>query len=88
MLESELKSSQIAVLTVFSWTFNSLASFLIDVVESFLIGEARAVKSSSFRLLFNPPFSLFLKNLFFSNFFCFIYGRQRNYRLVSALSKS
>ena len=43
------KSCLIAVLTVFSWTFNSLACFLIDVVMFFLIAIMRAVKKPSFR---------------------------------------
>ena len=53
-----------AVLTVFSPTFNALASFLIDVVGSFLITVTREVKKHCFRFLFNRSF-LFLKKLFF-----------------------
>ena len=58
-LRSGLKSFLIGILTVFSWTFNSLACFLIDV-GSFLIAVARAVKKSSFRFFdqsSTPPFS-------------------------------
>ena len=75
------------VLTVFSGTSNSLAYFPIDIVGSFLIVDEQ-FKKSSIRFLFNPSLSLFLKNLFFCKFvLCFVYGRQRNCGLVSALSK-
>ena len=47
-----LKSCLIAVFTVFSWTFNFLAGFLIDVEESFLITVAKAVKKPSFGFFF------------------------------------
>ena len=37
---SVFKFCLIAVLTVFSWIFSSLAHFLIDIVESFFIAIA------------------------------------------------
>ena len=61
------KSSLISVLSVFSWTFNSLVCFLIDVARSFLIAVARAIKSIPSFSIFNSPFSLktfFLYNIF------------------------
>ena len=69
----------IAILTVFLWTFNLLAGFLIDVVGSFLITVATIVKTTYFRFLFYPLLPLFLKIYFPIIFFlCFVYGRQRN----------
>ena len=88
-LWSGLKSCLIAVLTVFLWTFNSLACFLIDVVGSFLITLVRIVKKPSFRFLFNPSFPLFLKKLFFCKNFPLLFIQEtKKLWLVSALRKS
>ena len=64
-LRSGIKSCLIAVLTVFLWTFNSLACFLIKIVGSFLMAIARVVKNLSFHFLINPLLLLFHKKLFF-----------------------
>ena len=59
-LKYGLKYCLIAVLTVFSWTFNPLACFLIDVVGSFLITDFNRF----FKSILHFPFPL--KKLFFS----------------------
>ena len=64
-LRSGCKFCLIAVRTVFSWIFNSLGCFLIDLMGYFLIAVAKVVKKLSFRFLFNPPLPLSLKKLFF-----------------------
>ena len=69
-LRSGLKSCLIAVLTVYSWAFNSLAWFLIDVVGSFLIPIARAKTFSFFVQSSIPSFSV---NFFLS----FVYDKQK-----------
>ena len=60
------KSCLIVVFSVFSWTFNAMpAFFFIDVMGSFLIAVAKAVKKHSFHFLSNPPLPFSLKKLFF-----------------------
>ena len=90
---SELKSCLIVFLTVFSWTFNSLACFLTDVVSFFIIAQVRTAEKTPFRFFlwggFNPPFPLFLKKLFFckkNNIFA-LYTVDKIFGLVSVLSK-
>ena len=85
-----LKSCLIAVLTVFLWTFNSLACFLINFVWSILITVARAVKKLIYFLVFCLilPSSFSIKSSFRVFFLCSVYGQQRKFGLVSALSKS
>ena len=74
------KSCLIAVLTVFSWTYHSLAGFLIDVVGYFLITTARTVKSLLFIFcsFLLSPFSLKSSFSVKKTFLCFVYSRQRN----------
>ena len=67
-LRSGLKSCLIAILSVFFWSFNSLAWFLTDVVRSFLITTASTDKKKTFFL-----FSFSLKRTFWVNFFFALY---------------
>ena len=72
MKRSGIKSCLIAVLIVFSWTFDSLLCFLIDVVGVLLIAVARAVKKTPFFVQSSTP-SFSLKSSFaviFFSLFC------------------
>ena len=91
-LMSGLESCLIAVLTVFSWTFNSLECFLIYIAGFFSIAVARAVKKKTFFSVFFCFFVVFffcsiLHSPFYlkSSFFCkkkifpnFVYSSQSN----------